>query len=81
MNPLLRRTFQVTGTILLVLGGLYACGMIDRSDRQVALVGGSAESAVIRDRWAPGLGLGLMAAGGLALWFGRRRVLAELPRG
>lgn len=80
MNPLLRRTLQVAGTVLLVLGGLYACGMVDRGDRQVSVVAGSAETAVIRDRWAPGLGLALLAAGGFALWLGRRRDFEDLPR-
>lgn len=73
MTLLMRRLLRLTGLVLLVLGSLYACGMIDRGDRQIALQHGSAETVMIHDRWAPGLGLGLIAAGAFALWLGRRR--------
>lgn len=74
MTPrLLLPAVRVLGLILVVLGSLYACGLVDRGDRQIALQNGSAETVTIHDRWAPGLGVSLIGAGAFALWLGRRR--------
>ena len=74
---MLRRIVKLVGGLMVAAGVLYGLGVFDRDDRVATTEGGSVETANVRARWAPGLGLLLVTCGVTALVLARRR--PDLP--